>query len=76
MCLAAGARCGQRQSGGGGQGDRVALELAIADGKPPVIKSRAVVADGFGQPADRGVLLIGPTSLARGRTARSASPMR
>jgi hypothetical protein len=42
------------------------LELAIADGKPPVIKSRTVVADGFGQRADRDVFLIGPTGLALG----------
>jgi hypothetical protein len=43
------------------------LDLAIADGKPPVIKSRTVVADGFGQRADRDVFLIGPTGLALGQ---------
>jgi sugar lactone lactonase YvrE len=42
------------------------LELAMADGKPPVIKSRTVVADGFGQRADRDAFLIGPTGLALG----------
>jgi len=40
------------------------IELAIPDGKPPAIKSRTVVADGFGQRADRDVFLIGPTGLA------------
>jgi hypothetical protein len=40
------------------------LELAIAPGQPPVIKSRTVVADGFGQRADRDAFLIGPTGLA------------
>ena len=43
------------------------IELAIPDGKPPVIKSRTVVADGFGQRADRDVFLIGPTGLALGQ---------
>ncbi|MDR3673707.1 MAG: hypothetical protein P4L36_22880 [Holophaga sp.] len=42
------------------------LELAMADGKPPVIRNRTVVADGFGQRADRDVFLIGPTGLALG----------
>ena len=40
------------------------IDLAIADGKPPVIKGKTVVADGFGQRADRDVFLIGPTGLA------------
>jgi hypothetical protein len=40
------------------------IDLAIAPGKPPVIKARTVVADGFGQRADRDVFLIGPTGLA------------
>jgi hypothetical protein len=42
------------------------IELTIPDGKPPVIRSRTVVADGFGQRADRDVFLIGPTGLALG----------
>jgi hypothetical protein len=42
------------------------LELAMADGKPPVIKSRTVIADGFGQRADRDAFLVGPTGLALG----------
>jgi len=42
------------------------LELAMTDGKPPVIKSRTVVADGFGQRADRDAFMIGPTGLGLG----------
>jgi hypothetical protein len=42
------------------------IDLAIPEGKPPVIKSRTVVANGFGQRADRDVFLIGPTGLALG----------
>ncbi len=42
------------------------LDLAIPPGKPPVITSRTVVANGFGQRADRDVFLIGPTGLALG----------
>jgi len=42
------------------------IELSIPAGKPPVIRSRTVVADGFGQRADRDVFLIGPTGLALG----------
>ena len=40
------------------------IDLAIPPGKPPAIKSKTVVADGFGQRADRDVFLIGPTGLA------------
>lgn len=42
------------------------LDLTIADGKPPVISRRTVVADGFGQRADKDVFMIGPTGLAMG----------
>jgi hypothetical protein len=42
------------------------LELSIPDGKPPVITSQTVVANGFGQRADRDAFLIGPTGLALG----------
>ena len=42
------------------------IELTVPPGKPPVIRSRTVVADGFGQRADRDVFLIGPTGLALG----------
>lgn len=42
------------------------IELAIAPGKPPAIKSRTVVANGFAHRADKDVFLIGPTGLALG----------
>ena len=42
------------------------LDLTIADGKPPVIAKRTVVANGFGQRADKDVFMIGPTGLALG----------
>jgi len=42
------------------------IELAIADGKPPVITSQTVVGSNFGEQADKGVFLIGPTGLALG----------
>jgi hypothetical protein len=42
----------------------VRFELAIADGKPPVITTQTVIASGFGQRADKDVFLIGPTGLA------------
>jgi hypothetical protein len=39
------------------------LTLSIPNGGKPVIKSRTVVANGFGQRADRDAFLIGPTGL-------------
>jgi hypothetical protein len=42
------------------------LTLSIPQGQKPVIKSRTVVASGFGQRADKDVFLIGPTGLALG----------
>jgi hypothetical protein len=42
------------------------LQLALPAGKPPQITSQTVVADGFGQRADKDVFLIGPTGLALG----------
>jgi hypothetical protein len=42
------------------------IELAIPEGKPPVITSQTVVANGFGQRADRDAFLVGPTGLALG----------
>ena len=39
------------------------LNLSIPAGGKPVIQSRTVVANGFGQRADRDVFLIGPTGL-------------
>lgn len=43
------------------------LELSIAEGKSPAITSQTVVAGGFGEQADKGVFLIGPTGLALGK---------
>jgi len=40
------------------------LEVSIPDGKPPVLLSQTVVADGFAQRADRDNFLFGPTGLA------------
>ncbi len=42
------------------------IELTIADGKPPVIASQTVVADGLTQRADKDAFLIGPTGLVLG----------
>ncbi|HTF36218.1 MAG TPA: hypothetical protein VK714_21260 [Myxococcota bacterium] len=42
------------------------LELSIPEGKPPVLLSQTVVADGFSQRADRDNFLFGPTGLALG----------
>jgi hypothetical protein len=42
------------------------IDLSIPDGKPPVITGQTVVADGFGQKADRDAFLVGPTGLAMG----------
>jgi len=42
------------------------IELSIPEGKPPVITSQTVIAEGFGQRADKDAFLIGPTGLALG----------
>jgi hypothetical protein len=42
------------------------IELAIPLGKPPTIKSKTVIANGFSHRADKDVFLIGPTGLAIG----------
>ncbi|HEX4159458.1 MAG TPA: hypothetical protein VHY79_13365 [Rhizomicrobium sp.] len=42
----------------------VRFDLSIAPGKAPAIAHRTVVADGFGQRADRDAFLVGPTGLA------------
>lgn len=42
------------------------LELSIPEGKPPVITGQTVVANGFGQHADRDAFLVGPTGLVLG----------
>ena len=43
------------------------LDLAIPDGKPPVVKSQTVIGSGFGAQADKDVFLIGPTGLQLGK---------
>jgi len=42
------------------------IDLSIPAGRPPEITSETVIADGFGQRADRDAFLIGPTGLAIG----------
>ena len=42
------------------------LGLTIADGKPPTVTSKTVIADGLSSRADPGVFLIGPTGLTLG----------
>ena len=42
------------------------IELSIPDGKPPEITRQTVIANGFGQRADKDAFLIGPTGLALG----------
>lgn len=42
------------------------LDLAIPEGKPPVIKSQTVIAHGFGQRSDKFSFLVGPTGLVLG----------
>jgi len=39
------------------------INLSISEGQKPEITSRTVIADGFGQRADRDAFLIGPTGL-------------
>ena len=40
------------------------LELAYAAGEPPRVTSQVIVADGWGEQADKSVFIIGPTGLA------------
>ncbi len=40
------------------------IELAIAEEKPPVVAGETIIADGFGEQADKSVFIIGPTGLA------------
>ena len=42
------------------------LELSIPSGKPPVVTKQTVIANGFGEQADKDVFIIGPTGLALG----------
>jgi len=43
------------------------LDLSVPEGKPPVVTSQTVIASGFGEQADKGVFIIGPTGLALGQ---------
>ncbi len=45
------------------KGTILRISLSIPEGKPPVITDQTVIANGFGQRADRDVFLIGPTGL-------------
>lgn len=45
------------------KGTVLRIKLSIPEGKPPVIVDQTVVANGFGQRADRDVFLVGPTGL-------------
>jgi hypothetical protein len=40
------------------------VQIAISPGSPPKVVGQTVVASGFGEQADKGVFLIGPTGLA------------
>jgi sugar lactone lactonase YvrE len=40
------------------------IELSIPEGKPPVITSQTVIANGFAHRADKDAFLVGPTGLA------------
>ncbi len=40
------------------------LQLSIPPGQPPAITNQTVIANGFGQKADRDAFLVGPTGLA------------
>lgn len=42
------------------------ITLSIPPGKPPEIANQTVIADGFGQRADKDAFLVGPTGLALG----------
>ena len=48
------------------QANVVRLDLVIAPGKPPAVRARTVIAEGFGAQTDPSVFLIGPTGLALG----------
>jgi len=48
------------------KGTVLRLQLSIPASGPPVITNQTVVADGFGEQADQGVFLVGPTGLALG----------
>jgi hypothetical protein len=43
------------------------IDLSIPEGKPPVIVNQTVIADGFGQRADKDSYVVGPTGLVLGQ---------
>jgi hypothetical protein len=45
----------------------IRIELKIPQGKPPSVSQETVIANGFGEQADKGVFVIGPTGLALGK---------
>jgi hypothetical protein len=45
----------------------IRLDLSIPKGKPPVVESKTVIADGLPSQADASVFLIGPTGLVLGK---------
>lgn len=47
------------------------LELTIASGQPPVVKSQTVIASGLAERAARDVFVIGPTGLALGADGKT-----
>ena len=49
------------------QANVLRIELSMPDGKPPMVMSETVIANGFGEQADKGVFIIGPTGLALGQ---------
>lgn len=42
------------------------LDLALPPGRAPVVSGETVIGEGFGEQADKGVFVIGPTGLALG----------
>lgn len=49
------------------QANVVRIELAIPPGGPPRVTRETVIANGFGEQADKDVFIIGPTGLALGK---------
>ncbi len=43
------------------------LEMTIPQDQPPSVRKETVIASGFGEQADKGVFVIGPTGLALGK---------
>lgn len=48
------------------KGTVLRLQLSIPQGNLPTITNETVIADGFGETADAGVFMVGPTGLALG----------